>query len=119
MTMPAAATSTPPRASNTRWSSDGLVKPAWALTIMSFAALCNKVGLYILITPFPLKKYPCYNFRNLIKQKAELTKGLSFGSSVMPTYSASAAFRPLLTKGLALSGILVVCVLFPFKRVSS
>jgi hypothetical protein len=39
-----------------------------------------------------------------MKQKAELTKGLSFGSSAIFDLIRPAAFRALLTKGLALSG---------------
>ena len=48
------------------------------------------------IRPFPLKGS---------LKKAELTKGSSFGSSaIFYYYLRPAAFRPLLTKGLVLSG---------------
>jgi hypothetical protein len=55
----------------------------------------------------------CYHIRpstlkGLLNKKAELTKGSSFGSSaIFYYYLRPAAFRPLLTKGLALSGKLL------------
>jgi len=43
------------------------------------------------------------NLISFIKKKAEITKGSSFGNSAV-FLKRPAAFRPLLAKGLALSG---------------